>query len=99
MSRTRRTHLEWKVRALGRDWTWEEEKAYHNSVDSGWYLRLGWNGHYLLDRNSRDSKPWNKPPKWFKRMKRKNERAQEKNALRSGKDIPIFRKTDEWEWS
>jgi len=64
MSRTRRTHLEWKVRALGRDWTWEEEKAYHETLSLGWWLRLGWNGHYYLDRNSRDRKPWNKPPKY-----------------------------------
>lgn len=48
-----------------------------------------------------DRKPWNKPSKAFKQLKRSVERAKVKNAIRQEKwDLmPIFPKTDEWEWT
>ena len=99
MSRTYRTHLEWKRRAYGRDWSWDEEKEFLKQTGFSVYWTPGWNGHYFIDRKCRDSKPFGKPAKWFKRMKRKNERAQEKAAVRAGRDVPVFRKSDQWDWN
>jgi len=84
MSRTIRTHMEYKTCSSGK-----------NSQG----FNFGYSGHYFLDRNSRDKKPWDKPPKWFKRMKRQIERSNVNTAMRSGKDIPVFPKNDQWEWS
>jgi len=47
----------------------------------------------------RDRKPWWKPPKDFKQLKRKKERAQAKDALRNGEEpIDKIPHTDVWEW-
>ena len=99
MSRTYRTHLEWKVRAHGRDWTWEEEREYLESIGWRHWTRLGWNGHYYLDRKARDRKTWDKPSGEFKRMNRRWERSKVRQAMREGKDVPTFRKSDQWEWT
>ena len=53
---------------------------------------------------TRDKKPWYKPPSWYKRMKRQQRRAQDRNALqrilRTGEgEIPIHKKTDMWNWT
>jgi len=37
-------------------------------------------------------------PSWFKRMNRREERAKQKQALREGKDIPIFKKRDAYDY-
>lgn len=37
-------------------------------------------------------------PSWFKVMRVKIRRAKEKQALRINKEIPFFRKDDEWDW-
>ena len=34
----------------------------------------------------------------WKKIRRKQRRAKEKSALRSGKQIPRFKKADEWDW-
>lgn len=101
MSRTYRTHLEWVTRFNGRNWTWEEEKAFLDSlgIKNRWLCRMGWNGHYILDRMARDRKPWNKPPRWFKVMNRRNERSKENAAVRLEKEVPLFRKGDAYKWS
>ena len=99
MSRTYRTHLEWARRAYGRDWSCDEERQFLNDAGIPMFRNLGWNGHYFVNRKCRDSKPWDKQPKWFKRMNRKKERSQVNFAMRTGKDIPIFPKSDQWDWS
>lgn len=102
MSRTYRTHLEWRTRAYGRDWTWEEEKAFieENWPEARtWWIRLGWNGCYRLDRRARDRKPWDKPPRWLKAMNRRQERAKVRDAVNAGKDAPLFRKGDRYDWT
>lgn len=104
MSRTYRTHLEYATRAYGRYWTWEEQREFFKALSGKewgtWYVPSpGWNGHYFLDRKARDRKPWNKPPKWFKQQNRRNERAKEKAALVAGKEIPLFRKGDQYDWT
>ena len=46
--------------------------------------------------NNRDKKPWYKPDKVWKYERKRARKAKERNALRSGDIIPIFKKTDEW---
>lgn len=45
------------------------------------------------------SKPWFKPPSWFKKLKRQSQRHKEKQALRTEKEIPEFKKTNIWDWN
>lgn len=59
---------------------------------------MGFHSRYKIIK-SRDRKQWNKPPKWFKQMNRRIERAREKQALREEKEIPLFKKTDQWNWT
>ncbi len=47
----------------------------------------------------RDKKPWHKPPKWFKAMRRRQFRAKCKNAMRNGCLIPIEKNADIWNWT
>ena len=58
---------------------------------ASWYY---WGAHA-----GRDQKPWFKPDKRFKKLKRRRERAQVRNAMAAGKDIPVFPKTDVWEYT
>lgn len=37
-------------------------------------------------------------PKWFKRLNRQEERAKQNQALRVGRDIPIFKTRDKYEY-
>ena len=46
------------------------------------------------------SKHRQKPPKWYKKMKKKIRKAKVKQALRQGnEEIPTFKKTDTWDWN
>ena len=99
MSRTYRTHLEYESKAYGRYWTWEEEKAFVEEMGWSWREPRGWTGHYFLNRKSRDKKPWDKPPRWLKTMNRRIERVKEEAAVRLGKEIPLFRKGDRYDWT
>lgn len=105
MSRTYRTHLEWHARAYGRDWTWEEESQFLKElseklgVKSCWVHCQGWNGHHVVNRKARDNKPQHKPDKGFKSISRRRERAQVRSAMQAGRDIPVFRKTDQWDYN
>ncbi len=101
MSRTYRTHLEYQTYAHGRFWTWEEEKAFLDETgEPSWFTR-GWSGHYFIDRKSRDRKPWDKPPRSWKRMNRQWERQQVRQAMihERYENIPLFRKYDQWDWT
>lgn len=93
MSRTYRTHMEWKYRALERDWTVDECRNVHSRV------MRGWSGFSYLERRGRDKKPWNKPARFFKAMKRRIERARVRVAIRNERDIPVFRKSDQYDWT
>jgi len=46
--------------------------------------------------NHRDKKPWYKPDKVWKYERKRARKAKERNALRSGDMIPVFKRTDEW---
>ena len=92
MSRTYRKWLNWDWYAHGKFWTKEEMDKLSNEET------LGWHGKYRI-KKVKDSKCWNKPNKEFKQMKRRNERAKVKCAMAQEKDPPIFKKTDQWDWT
>jgi hypothetical protein len=96
MSRTYRKHLvpEYKVDGIiyNDKNVFDISRKYHGC----WYF----GGHYQVVRKNRDKKPWYKPNKQFKQMNRRCERSNVKNAIRFGKEVlPIFKKTDNWEWT
>jgi hypothetical protein len=100
MSRTYRTQMKWRKLAHGRYWTNDEEMSYLGSLGLKWWSnKLGWNRRRFIDRKSRDNKPWNKPPRWFKAMNRRWERNRVNQAVRIGREPPTFRKSDRWEWT
>lgn len=46
-----------------------------------------------------DHKPYCKPNSKFKKLQKQRRKAKEKQALKVNPDnIPIFKKTDEWDW-
>jgi hypothetical protein len=48
----------------------------------------------------RDEKPGQKPPHLFKQFRSRRERARAKLALRQdAESIPVFRRSDQYEWS
>lgn len=51
-----------------------------------------------MSRTVNHCKPWNKAPKFYKRMLKKIRRAKDKDALRHGKDAERYHKTDSWNW-
>ena len=67
---------------------------FYRSVPSG-----SWYGFEKYNLKNRDHKPWGKPIKWFKQMKRRKERAQIKNAIRNNKEVPLFKHSDQWDWT
>lgn len=98
MSRTYREHLDWQAKVNGRYLTSEE---FRNFVDDSKYYGAtrGWRGRYFVNRHDRDKKPWDKPSGEFKRLNRRWERSKVRQAMESGKDIPVFHKTNQWEWT
>jgi len=54
---------------------------------------------YLRNLNGRDHKDYQKPPGWWKRLRRRMRRAKEKRAFFIGKQIPQFKKNDIWDWN
>ena len=83
-----------------------------NKHDYTWYIRkelapprtcqCGAKSDYYSRRNSkRDSKPWFKTPKEIKQMYQRIRRAKVKNAMVLGQYemIPIFKRTNDWNWS
>lgn len=63
-------------------------------------------GHYYKESgdldcyiNHRDKKSGDKPPGWFKRLMQRRRRAKEKMAFRNGKEIPQFKKDNQWNWT
>jgi hypothetical protein len=93
MSRTYRRTEEWLDLAYGRYWTWEEQK------DIPFDECRGWSSRTLINKKGRDKKAWDKPNKSFKQMKRQRERAKVKDAIAKGKEPPVFRKSDQWDWT
>lgn len=67
------------------------------------YRNHSWSGRWFAgvkeESKGRDKKPGSKPPGWFKRMRRKIRRSRQKQALREGKDLPIEKQDDQWNWT
>ena len=55
--------------------------------------------HSYLEYRDRDYKPSNKAIKSLKRINQQKERSQVKQALRKGKEIPLFKRHNDWDWS
>ena len=94
MSRTYRTNPDWRYHACGRYWTIDEERE---SFGSKFYSE--WAYKEFINRKCRDKKPWDKPPKCFKKIRRRIEKAKVKNALVNGKEPPLFHKNDQHDWT
>lgn len=62
-----------------------------------WSRDLTW--AWSIAKKGRDKKPWYKPNREFKQMQRQGERSRVKQAVRMGKEPPIFKKTDVWDWT
>lgn len=93
MSRTYRKKLDGEYIIRGQIIHWDQFKKGSYPFGMGFHYRT------KVLKKQRDQKPWGKPPKWFKQMNRRIERAREKNALRNEKEIPLFRRGDQWEWT
>jgi len=97
MSRTFRNHLDGEYIIKGNIIPWKDfhknRELYQEFSNQG-----GLCYRYRIIK-SRDFKPWNKPPKKFKQINRRRERSQIQTAIKSNREIPFFKKTDEWEWS
>ena len=50
-------------------------------------------------KDNRDRKPWGKSPAQFKKFQERQRRAKRKAALRAGKEPPVEKKTNDWEWA
>lgn len=53
----------------------------------------------MKEKGQKKRKNWQKPPKAFKTVMKKSRRAKEKQALRDGRDIPLFKHTDTWDYN
>jgi hypothetical protein len=63
------------------------------------YRKERWGWEFLSKELAhRDKKKGYKPGSIYKRIAKAQRRAKEKEALRNGRDIPVFRRSDEWHW-
>lgn len=60
---------------------------------SGYYLECG------DTEPTRDKKKWYKPDSKFKKMKSRLRKAKIKDCLRKGRELPIEKKTDVWDYN
>ena len=97
MSRTYRTVIECETYAHGQFWTYDQMKEAFGK--DWWKVTIGWHYTYRTNRKARDNKPWNKPDKLFKRMKRQGERARVRDAIYHDREMPIFPKSDQYDWT
>jgi predicted HTH transcriptional regulator len=51
------------------------------------------------NEKNKDTKPWFKPNKTYKQLHRRKEKAEVKHALRNGKDAPVHKKQDQYDWN
>ena len=92
MSRTYRKHLDcdYIINGLILDWKTMNREDYP--------FGMGYSSRYKM-KKVKDGKPWNKPDKSFKQMKRRIERAMVRDAMNKNKELPRFPKTDVWDWT
>ena len=103
MSRTRRTHLDSRWNFRGNFYYDDNETDYDRMMDQiphpSPYEYLSPCSEYYINKNARDRKPWHKAASWFKVMHRKIQRANEKHAFRTGKEIPVYHRINDWNWT
>ena len=61
-----------------------------------------WHDSYWLtddEYTQRDIKNPFKPNKKFKSLRKRSRKAKERQALRENREIPVFKKTDTWDWN
>lgn len=92
MSRTFRKHLDCEYIINGNIIHWKDLDRKIYPIGMGYCCR------YKI-KTVRDGKPWNKPDKQFKQMKRRIERAQVRDAMNKKNELPRFPKTDQWDWT
>lgn len=78
MSRTYRKQPIWFCNSCNKPhWKGKKVEGFNSSCKCDTY-----HGGYYKEVNVADNKLWDKPPKWFKQMRRRQQRAQEKQELR-----------------
>jgi len=109
MSRTYRKIDESYYHANGEFYTIDEWSEYHDAEKislgiTSWYFHCpswNWASKSYYHKKGRDKKPWNKPPKWYKQMARRTERAKIQSAMIQERyeNIPLFKHNDQWNWT
>lgn len=94
MSRTYRKYETHKIHVNGKFYDSNE----YSELDAPWEIKMGWQNAIFFEKQ-RDSKPWYKPNKAFKKVRRRKERAEAKDAMRKDKPIPKVKKNDIWDWT
>lgn len=94
MSRTKRKTLDGEYIIRGEIIRWQDMDWGSPDYPYG----MGFTCRYRI-METRDNKPWSKPPKWYKQINRRAERARVNTAMRSGKEPPLFKKGDAWDWT
>lgn len=64
----------------------------------GYEFPMGANWFEDYSFKSNDKKPWFKPNSVYKKLERRKDKAEIKDALRKGKEIPIHKKRDIYDY-
>lgn len=69
-----------------------------NDHKTGYYKETGDLDKYGNPEH-RDKKSGDKPPGWFKKLRRRIRRAKAKMAMRNGKEPEREKNNDQWDWT
>ncbi len=95
MSHTQRYYPGYRIRRRG--WYYVVERLNEEELRRLGCSTARWPALYGLPQ--RDKKPGHKPPHLFKQLRSGRERARAERALRQGAEsIPVFRRSDQYEW-
>lgn len=67
-------------------------RTTRKKVETGWDTVCDYTGL------TRDGKPWFKPDYKFKYTEKRIRKAKERQAFREGREVPIFKHSDEWNY-
>jgi len=98
MSRTYRKGIDWKYQVNGHRYDWDDVDRMFGA--QMWRLAWGWTLVGRRDKKMRDGNTsvMSGPPKWYKRLNRREERRKMDAAIRDDRDMPRFRTRDRYEW-
>lgn len=72
---------------------------YDDLKDLPYEIKRGVNFKEVFGEKSRDSKPWFKPDKTFKKISKKKRKAEQRSAfIKNPENIPEHKKTDGWDY-